>query len=169
MPNPYYPSLIQVCQPGGELDQLQHDVENASTALAQRETNQRMFNVVANLLYHVVSLTEELIRLRVLLRSLRGRSILRLRVRLRGLRKRGSSVLRLRVLLRDLKVLLWGLRERGRRVLRLRVLLRSLRVRLRSLKVNSVLRLRLLLWGLRERTRRDLRHERRVSESSKKS
>ena len=69
MPTPYYQSLIQLVQPGGELEQLQHDVENASTALAQRETNQRMFNLNANLIYHCISLTEELIRLRVLQRG----------------------------------------------------------------------------------------------------
>ena len=65
MPTPYHQQLIQLVQPGGELDQLQHDVENASTALAQRETNQRMYNVTSLLLYHCVFLTEELIRAKI--------------------------------------------------------------------------------------------------------
>lgn len=69
MPTPYYQQLIELVQAGGELEQLQHDVENASTALAQRETNQRMFNLTANLIYHCVSLTEELVRRGVLQRS----------------------------------------------------------------------------------------------------
>ena len=59
MPTPYYQQLVQLVQPGGELEQLQYDVANASTALAQRETNQRMFNLNANLIYHCIALTEE--------------------------------------------------------------------------------------------------------------
>ena len=69
MPTPYYQQLIQLVQPGGELEQLQHDVENASTALAQRETNQRMFNLNANLIYHCIALTEELVRRGILPRG----------------------------------------------------------------------------------------------------
>lgn len=69
MPNPYYVSLAQLVQPGGDLEQLQHDVENASTALAQRETNQRMFNLVATLLYHNIVLTEELVKQGILKRN----------------------------------------------------------------------------------------------------
>lgn len=69
MPTPYYQQLIQLVQPGGELEQLQHNVENASTALAQRETNQRMFNLNANLIYHCIALTEELVRRGILPRG----------------------------------------------------------------------------------------------------
>lgn len=69
MPTPYYQQLVQLVQPGGELEQLQYDVAYASTALAQRETNQRMFNMNANLIYHCIALTEELVRHGVLPRG----------------------------------------------------------------------------------------------------
>jgi hypothetical protein len=67
MPTPYYKNLLQTLQTGGEISQLQYDIQNAPPAMKVISTN--LFNVATCLLYHCVALTEELVRLNVLQRA----------------------------------------------------------------------------------------------------
>jgi hypothetical protein len=68
MPTAYYNSLLQTIQPElGEIPQLQYDIQNAPPAM--REISTKLFNVATVLTYHVVALTEELVRLNVLQRT----------------------------------------------------------------------------------------------------
>lgn len=66
MPTAYYAHLLKNLQEGGEVSQLLHDIQNAPPAMKMISTN--MFNTLANVVYHVVALTEELVRLNVLQR-----------------------------------------------------------------------------------------------------
>jgi hypothetical protein len=67
MPTPYYDLLLKTMQLEGEVAQLQYDVQNSPPAM--KEIITKLFNVTATLLYHVVALTEELVRLNVLQRT----------------------------------------------------------------------------------------------------
>jgi hypothetical protein len=54
MTTEYLPHLVNYAQVGGELGQLQNDLQNASTPLALQDVVKRMFNILSVLMYHSI-------------------------------------------------------------------------------------------------------------------
>ena len=50
----YLKQLLQMAQEGGEISQLQYDLQNASTTLALQDAMKRLFNVVTMATYHII-------------------------------------------------------------------------------------------------------------------
>jgi hypothetical protein len=50
----YLNQLLQMAREGGEIEQLQYDLQNASTTLALQDAMKRLFNVVTLLTYHIL-------------------------------------------------------------------------------------------------------------------
>ena len=54
MTTPYFPTLVNLAQVGGEVASIQNDLQQASTTLALQDVVKRLFNVVSYTLYHVI-------------------------------------------------------------------------------------------------------------------
>ena len=54
MTTEYFPHLVKFAQVGGELGQLQNDLQNASTPLALQDCVKRLFNILSILMYHSI-------------------------------------------------------------------------------------------------------------------